>query len=86
MWVWASPNHFRTLGQPLLAGRDFDPRDDADAPSVMIVSRTFARTMFPDRSPAEVVGQSVTSWRERLAMSAVFSAACIRSRSCRADG
>ncbi|HEU4628479.1 MAG TPA: ABC transporter permease [Gemmatimonadaceae bacterium] len=64
MWVWASPNHFRTLGQPLLAGRDFDPRDDADAPSVMIVSRTFARTMFPDRSPAEVVGQSVTSWRD----------------------
>ena len=38
----ASPGYFRTLGTPLLSGREFEERDDASAPGVAIVNRTFA--------------------------------------------
>jgi predicted permease len=37
------PNYFRTLGIPMLAGRDFRARDTADAPQVAIVNESFAR-------------------------------------------
>ena len=37
---------FTTLGIPFTAGRDFDPRDAAGAPSVAIVNETFARSFF----------------------------------------
>lgn len=36
------PNYFRTLGTPLLAGRDFDARDRAGSPIVAIVNQSFA--------------------------------------------
>jgi predicted permease len=35
--------HFRAIGVPLLAGREFNDRDDARAPKVAIVNETFAR-------------------------------------------
>ncbi|MBV8856413.1 MAG: ABC transporter permease [Acidobacteria bacterium] len=43
-----TPKYFRTLGIPLLAGRDFAPADDAGAPRVAIVSESFARRYWPD--------------------------------------
>ncbi len=43
-----SPKYFRTLGIPLLAGRDFALADDAEAPRVAIVSESFARRYWPD--------------------------------------
>jgi predicted permease len=43
-----TPNYFRTVGIPLLAGRDFTWRDDADSPLVAIVSETFARRYWPE--------------------------------------
>jgi predicted permease len=46
-----SRNHFRTLGIPLLSGRDFSPADDADAPGIGIVNETLARRFWPGRSP-----------------------------------
>ncbi|HKN66340.1 MAG TPA: ABC transporter permease [Gemmatimonadaceae bacterium] len=36
-------NHFRAIGVPLLAGREFTDADDAGAPKVAIVNETFAR-------------------------------------------
>jgi hypothetical protein len=36
----ATPGYFRTLGLPLIAGREFTDRDDADAPRVVIVNQT----------------------------------------------
>ncbi len=36
------PNYFRTLGTPLLAGRDFDARDRPGSPTVAIVNQSFA--------------------------------------------
>ena len=36
-----SPGYFRTLGTPLLTGREFTPADSSDAPQVAIVNQAF---------------------------------------------
>ena len=46
-----SPRYFETLGIPLRAGRDFDERDNARMPHVVIVNETFARRHFPGEEP-----------------------------------
>jgi predicted permease len=38
-----APAYFRTIGTPLLAGREFTEADTIDAPKVAIVNETFAR-------------------------------------------
>ena len=42
-----SPGYFRTMGIPILRGRDVEERDTADATPVAVVSATFARTAWP---------------------------------------
>lgn len=42
-----SRGFFRTLGIPLLAGRDFEARDDAGSPAIGIVNETLARRFWP---------------------------------------
>jgi putative ABC transport system permease protein len=44
-------NYFRVMGIPLLKGREFDSRDTASSPPVVIVNETFARRFFPDEDP-----------------------------------
>ena len=46
-----SPKYFQTLGIPLRSGRDFDERDSARVPHVVIVNETFARQHFPGEDP-----------------------------------
>jgi putative ABC transport system permease protein len=46
-----APNYFRTLGIPLLQGRDFTDRDRTGAPGVVIVSRKLAERMWPGANP-----------------------------------
>ena len=46
-----SPGYFDVLRVPLLAGRDFSPEDNPDAPAVMIVNESFARRFFDGRDP-----------------------------------
>ena len=46
-----SPNYFQTLSVPLLAGRDFNDHDAANAPKVAIVNETFARKLLDGVSP-----------------------------------
>lgn len=41
------PGFFDTFGRPLLAGRDLNSADRADAPDVVIVNDAFARKHFP---------------------------------------
>ncbi|HUO29143.1 MAG TPA: ABC transporter permease [Bryobacteraceae bacterium] len=45
------PGFFQTAGIPLIAGRDFNERDTAGAPAVVIVNETFQRRFFPHASP-----------------------------------
>src|SRR5262249_33922196 len=51
-----SPGYFQALRIPLLSGRHFTDFDNAEAPAVAIVNRSFARTHFPNR---EVLGRRV---------------------------
>jgi putative ABC transport system permease protein len=44
-------NYFRTLAIPLLKGRDFTPRDDLNAPPVLIINETLAQRLFPNEDP-----------------------------------
>ncbi len=52
------PNYFKTMGIPLLAGRDFTERDTANASKVAIVSERIVRDYFPG-GPAEALGHRV---------------------------
>jgi putative ABC transport system permease protein len=45
-----TPGYFRAMGVPLLAGRDFDGRDRAGGPSVVVVSQSLARRQWPNES------------------------------------
>jgi putative ABC transport system permease protein len=42
-----TPGYFRTMGIPLLRGRDFDSREKDGSPPVAMVNQTFARRFFP---------------------------------------
>ncbi|HKV28476.1 MAG TPA: ABC transporter permease [Candidatus Acidoferrales bacterium] len=47
----ASPGYFRTLGIPLIAGRDFTDADTSGAPDVFVVNQAFAQKFFGHTSP-----------------------------------
>jgi putative ABC transport system permease protein len=47
----ASPDYFRVLGIPLLAGRSFLPSDTAEAGAVVIVNDRMARKYWPNQNP-----------------------------------
>lgn len=64
---FVGPGYFRTMGIPLLAGRDFEARDDRDSEFVVIANRSAAETHWPTedavgariavgRSSATVIG------------------------------
>jgi len=46
-----SPEYFRTVGVPLLAGRNFERTDRMDTQRVIIVSQATARKFFGDANP-----------------------------------
>jgi putative ABC transport system permease protein len=50
-WRIVSPEYFRTMGIPLLAGRPFRESDDAAALAVAVVDETFAQRFWPGQSP-----------------------------------
>jgi putative ABC transport system permease protein len=43
--------YFRTMGIPVLQGRDFTAQDRADAPPVGLVNESFVREYFPNENP-----------------------------------
>jgi len=52
------PNYFRTLGIPLLTGRDFTDHDNFGAPVVVVINQAMARAFWPNQNP---VGQRITT-------------------------
>jgi predicted permease len=50
-WRSVSPGYFRTMGMPLLHGRDFTDADGPDAQRVMIVSQATAKKFWGDADP-----------------------------------
>ncbi len=65
-----SPGYFRTMGIPLLQGRDFSTRDDEDAQGVVVISEAGARRLFGSKDAAmgerlDYVGDmEIHSWSE----------------------
>jgi putative ABC transport system permease protein len=51
-----SPDYFRTMRIPLLAGRLLDQRDGPDAPPVAVINQTMARGFFATSNP---IGQHI---------------------------
>jgi putative ABC transport system permease protein len=51
-WLnYLGPDYFKTVGTPLLAGRDFDDRDTATSVKVAIVNQAFARKILKGADP-----------------------------------
>ncbi len=59
----ATPDYFRTMGMPLLRGRDFDERDTAASPLVVIIDQTLARRYFPNEDPIGRKIKLADKWR-----------------------
>ena len=71
-----SPGYFKTLGIPIRAGRDFDERDSARVPHVVIVNETFARRHFPGEDP---IGRTLITGMAQLPSQIVGVVADVRS-------
>ncbi|MGA7225600.1 MAG: FtsX-like permease family protein, partial [Candidatus Acidiferrales bacterium] len=50
-YSWVEPNYFRTVGIPVIAGRDFRATDDLKTTPVVIINQTLARQFFPHQDP-----------------------------------
>ncbi len=62
MYSTATPGYFEALQIPLLAGRLFNERDNADTPKTVIINRTAAIKSFG--SEAGALGKRLTIWRD----------------------
>jgi len=49
--TWVSPDYFKTLDIPLVAGRDFNDQDIINSPKVTIINERLARYFFRDANP-----------------------------------
>jgi predicted permease len=66
-YKFVAPEYFRTMGNPILAGRDYTWEDIVNIRDVAIVSESFAKTYWPN--PADAVGKRIkespkSPWRE----------------------
>jgi putative ABC transport system permease protein len=57
------PNHFATLGVPVLRGRAFDERDRPGAPEVVMVSEDVAGRLWPGQDPIGKRLKLAGAWR-----------------------
>jgi putative ABC transport system permease protein len=56
LWMNVGPDYFKTLGIPVLGGREFEGTDRAGSAAVAIVNEAFVKAYFPNREP---LGQRV---------------------------
>jgi len=64
-WNSVSPNYFKTVGARLIEGRFLNENDGANAPYVVVVNQTLARTYWPRESALghRVRTSNNTPWR-----------------------
>jgi putative ABC transport system permease protein len=66
MYSTITGDYFRALQIPLLAGRTFELRDNAEAPKVVVINETVAKRHFG--SPAAAIGKRLSIWRDEKFM------------------
>jgi len=66
-----SSDYFKTLQIPVLRGRDFDERDQADSQSVVIIDRALAQAFFLGQDPIGKQIEDFTPWEDRRASTIV---------------
>jgi len=72
-WISSvSHDYFRTMGMRLVAGREFNERDNESSPKVVIISEATARRHFPNEDP---IGKRIGNgrpdgWREIVGVTA----------------
>jgi predicted permease len=74
------PEFFRTLGIPLLLGRDFDGSESASTTRVAIISESFARTLFGGANP---IGQTFRFNDQEGSVSVIGVVRDVRNRTLR---
>jgi len=52
----ACPNYFRTMGVPILKGREFTAQDTLSAPAVIVINQKMAHQYWPNQDP---VGRAI---------------------------
>jgi putative ABC transport system permease protein len=78
-----TPGYFRTMGVPLLKGRDFTDGDREEAPPVTIVNETMARQLWPGQDP---IGHTIKMANEQSPWATVIGVAKdVRSNGFQAD-
>ena len=50
-YIAITPDYFATLRSPVVQGREFNDRDTASAPYVVVINQTMAKRYWPDESP-----------------------------------
>jgi hypothetical protein len=70
------PGYLHTVGAKILAGRDFDDRDNKAAEKVAVVSEAFAKHFFPD---GKALGRNVYLGKERESLRVIGVAGDIRT-------
>jgi putative ABC transport system permease protein len=50
-YIAVTPNYFATLRAPILEGREFNDRDTASSPFVVVINQTMAKRFWPNESP-----------------------------------
>jgi putative ABC transport system permease protein len=59
----SEPDYFRTMGIPIIKGRDFEDRDQHNSAPVVIVTETFARQFFPGEDPVgKRIHPGISTW------------------------
>ena len=51
---YVTPGYFRTMGIPVLRGRDFTEHDNQSAPRVIVVNEALMRRYFPNEEPVGI--------------------------------
>jgi putative ABC transport system permease protein len=64
-----TPNYFRTMGIPILKGRDFEQRDEHKSTPVIIVNQSFAKQYFPGEDPiGKRIHPGISTWDDEKSM------------------
>ena len=65
-WNVSEPDGFKTLGIPIVKGRDFTDADTSGAPLVAVVNEAFVRAYLPERDPIGVQFQMTDEDGKRM--------------------